>query len=189
MSIVEDCLLFHGIRPCFLVPDGIGISLEVDCASGVVPRLQNVHYRGMTTLLSTIILSAMGGSAQGVYKNMKMLTPEEAQDVVDYAKYTGDPELIRLAETYQQKLDAARENGGKSGMTIAKGERIEKKATQQEQTSCNGCIWPERGQGYDQRDRQGECHFEWRDGKDYRSAEGRQGSCRTERKSADRGDE
>ena len=44
VRVVEDRLVLHRILPGRLVPDGIGIRLEVDCAAGILAPLQNVCY-------------------------------------------------------------------------------------------------------------------------------------------------
>ena len=84
---------------------------------------------GLTTVLSTVILQAMGGSANAALKNVVQISPQEAQEVVDYAKYTGDSNLVALAEQYQAKLDTVRKNGKQGSITYGQAERLEKKAT------------------------------------------------------------
>lgn len=45
VGIVENCLLFNGRFPLFLIPNRIGIGLEIDGASCVFPPFQNVNDR------------------------------------------------------------------------------------------------------------------------------------------------
>ena len=45
MGIIKNCLVHIGIVPLLFIPDGIGISLEVDRTAGVFPQFQNMHYR------------------------------------------------------------------------------------------------------------------------------------------------
>ena len=45
MGVVENCLLFNGRFPLFLIPNRIGIGLEIDGASRVFPPFQNVNDR------------------------------------------------------------------------------------------------------------------------------------------------
>ena len=45
MGVVENCLLFNGRFPLFLIPNRIGIGLEIDGASCVFPPFQNVNDR------------------------------------------------------------------------------------------------------------------------------------------------
>ena len=45
VGVVENCLLFNRRFPLFLVPDGIGVGLEIDGAARVFPPFQNVNDR------------------------------------------------------------------------------------------------------------------------------------------------
>ena len=80
--------------------------------------------QGIITVLSTIMLQGLGAAGNAVGKNTTKISAQKAQDIVDYAKLTGDESLISLAEQYQQKI-----NAGKS-ISVAQAERLDKKATQ-----------------------------------------------------------
>ena len=43
MCVREDSLILHRIQPLLLVPDGVGVGLEVDRAASVLPAFQNAH--------------------------------------------------------------------------------------------------------------------------------------------------
>jgi len=45
VGVVENHLFFNRRFPLLLVPDGIGVGLEIDCASRVFPPFQNVNNR------------------------------------------------------------------------------------------------------------------------------------------------
>mgnify|MGYP006070656235 CR=1 FL=1 len=45
MGVVEYRLLLNGCFPLFLIPDGIGVGLEIDGAACVLPPFQNVNDR------------------------------------------------------------------------------------------------------------------------------------------------
>ena len=44
VGVLEDCLLFDGVVPLLLIPDGIGVGLEVDRTACVLLALQNMNY-------------------------------------------------------------------------------------------------------------------------------------------------
>ena len=43
VGVREDSLILHRVQPLLLVPDGVGVRLEVDCAAHILPAFQNAH--------------------------------------------------------------------------------------------------------------------------------------------------
>jgi len=43
MGIIKDCLIFCFVYPFLLIPDGIGVGLEIDDTPGVLSAFQNFH--------------------------------------------------------------------------------------------------------------------------------------------------
>ena len=44
MGVGEDCLLLSRIFPLLLIPNGVGVGLEIDGTAGVLPPFKNVDY-------------------------------------------------------------------------------------------------------------------------------------------------
>ena len=84
--------------------------------------------QGFITTLSTVVLSLFGVGANAIGRNVTLVTPEEAQEIVDYARETGDGKLISLAEQYQKKIDKQKSKGKKGSISVAQFEKIGKKA-------------------------------------------------------------
>lgn len=84
--------------------------------------------QGFITTLSTVVLSLFGVGANAVGRNVTLVSPEEAQEIVDYARETGDGKLISLAEQYQKKIDKQKSKGKKGSISVAQFEKIGKKA-------------------------------------------------------------
>ncbi len=84
--------------------------------------------QGFITTLSTVVLSLFGVGANAIGRNVTLVTPEEAQEIVDYARETGDGKLISLAEQYQKKIDKQKSKGKKGSISVSQFEKIGKKA-------------------------------------------------------------
>ena len=59
MGIIKDCLIFNRIVPLFFIPDGIGVSLEIDNAPGVLSAFQNMNH-GATVPSARIFRYSIG---------------------------------------------------------------------------------------------------------------------------------